>query len=82
MARKPKVIIERNRCKGCELCVNYCPKEVLKMSEEINDKGYFFAEVVNQEACILCRFCGLICPDCAIEIYDEGAVNQEVVSNE
>lgn len=68
MARKAKVTIDRNRCKGCELCVRYCPKQVLAMSREINEKGYFFAQVVNQEACIACRFCGFICPDTAIEI--------------
>ncbi len=68
MARKAKVTIDRNRCKGCELCVRFCPKQVLAMSREINDKGYFFAQVVNQEACIACRFCGFICPDTAIEI--------------
>ncbi|MGQ9707805.1 MAG: 4Fe-4S dicluster domain-containing protein [bacterium] len=68
MDRKVKVTIDKNRCKGCELCVNFCPKQVLGMSKEINDKGYFFAQVVNQDACIACRFCGLMCPDCAIEI--------------
>lgn len=68
MARKAKVTIDRNRCKGCELCVRFCPKQVLVMSREINDKGYFFAQVANQEACIACRFCGFICPDTAIEI--------------
>jgi len=51
------------------------------MSKEINDKGYFFALVVNQEACILCQFCGMICPDCAIEIYDEVVITQETGSN-
>lgn len=73
MARKAKVTIDRNRCKGCELCVRFCPKQVLVMSREINDKGYFFAQVVNQEACIACRFCGFICPDTAIEIALEAA---------
>jgi len=68
MARQFKVTIDRNRCKGCELCVHVCPKQVLAMSKEINDKGYFFSHVVNQPACIGCRFCGFICPDVAIEI--------------
>lgn len=72
MAKKTAVVtIERNRCKGCELCVNACPKQVLAMSKEINDKGYFYAEVVNQPACIACKFCGMTCPDAAIEVAVE-----------
>lgn len=69
MAKKNyRVTIERNRCKGCELCVSACPKKVLAMSKTINDKGYFFSEVVNQPDCIGCKFCALTCPDVAIEI--------------
>ena len=68
MAKQFRVTIDRNRCKGCELCNKVCPKGVLGMSKEINDKGYFFSHVVNQPACIGCRFCGFTCPDVAIEI--------------
>ncbi|MEO0020750.1 MAG: 4Fe-4S dicluster domain-containing protein [candidate division WOR-3 bacterium] len=78
MGRKAKVTIEKNRCKGCELCVTYCPKQVLAMSKEINDKGYFYAQVVNQDACIACRFCGMMCPDTAIEIAVEESEKSEV----
>jgi 2-oxoglutarate ferredoxin oxidoreductase subunit delta len=62
------VTIDRNRCKGCELCVHACPKQVLAMSKEINDKGYFFATVVSLPDCIGCKFCGMSCPDTAIEV--------------
>jgi 2-oxoglutarate ferredoxin oxidoreductase subunit delta len=81
VARKTKVTIDKNRCKGCELCVNYCPKQVLAMSKDINDKGYFYAQVVNQEACIACRFCGMMCPDTAIEIAVEEPARGEVKTN-
>ncbi len=79
MARKKsKVTIDRNRCKGCELCVHACPKGVLAMSEEINEKGYFFAQVKNQDDCTACRFCAMVCPDVAIEIaVEEAGVSQE-----
>jgi 2-oxoglutarate ferredoxin oxidoreductase subunit delta len=73
MAKAFKVTIDRNRCKGCTLCVSACPKQVLAMSKEINDKGYFFSEVVNLPACIGCRFCGFMCPDVAITVEQEEA---------
>lgn len=77
MAKKNYLVtIDRNRCKGCELCVHACPKQVLAMSQEINDKGYFFSQVVAQQDCIGCKFCGMSCPDTAIEIavLDEAEV--------
>ena len=40
----PRVSIDRNLCKGCELCVGACPQQVLAMSPKINIKGYFPAE--------------------------------------
>ncbi len=67
----PRVEIDRDRCKGCELCVNACPKGVLGMSTEINLKGYFYSEVVNPEACIGCKICATTCPDVAIEVFKE-----------
>lgn len=64
----PKVTIDRDRCKGCELCTRACPQEIIKMSKNINLKGYFFAEVVDQPRCLGCRLCAISCPDSAIEV--------------
>jgi 2-oxoglutarate ferredoxin oxidoreductase subunit delta len=68
MAKAFEITVEKNRCKGCELCVHACPKQVLAMSKEINDKGYFFSIVAEQSKCIGCRFCAFTCPDVAIEV--------------
>jgi len=64
----PQVLIDKNRCKGCELCVAACPQQVLSMSKAINEKGYFFAAVTRGERCIGCRLCGITCPDLAIRV--------------
>jgi 2-oxoglutarate ferredoxin oxidoreductase subunit delta len=62
------VTIDRERCKGCVLCVAYCPHTVLQMSKTLNSRGCHFAEVLHPEACTGCKQCVLVCPDVAIEI--------------
>lgn len=74
MARKGKVTLIEDRCKGCSFCVEYCPTNVLEMSEEYSDKGYHYPIIKFPEKCIACNLCGEYCPDFAIwgeEIKDE-----------
>ena len=58
-------------CKGCELCVTACPKNVLAIGNEIGAKGYRTVVAVAPEQCIGCTSCALVCPDCVIEIFRE-----------
>lgn len=53
------------RCKGCELCIEYCPTDVLTLSSEFNVKGYHYPLVVSDD-CIACQGCSTICPEFAI----------------
>ena len=57
--------IIREWCKGCGICVHFCPKQVLELDNE--DK----AVAVRLEDCIACRLCELRCPDLAIEVTTE-----------
>ncbi|MEN6566269.1 MAG: 4Fe-4S binding protein [Veillonellales bacterium] len=52
--------INTKRCKGCGICVEFCPKKVLTVNELEK------AEIVNEKDCILCRQCEMRCPDYAI----------------
>ena len=61
------------RCKGCGLCIEFCPREVLRESAAINAKGYHFPEIApgKETSCVHCQFCTMICPEFAI--YTEEA---------
>ena len=74
-----KYHIDRDRCKGCGLCVSICPKNVLEISEEINVKGYFPVYQARPEDCNFCAMCYVMCPDVAITISEivEDATTQE-----
>jgi len=65
------VVIDRERCKGCGLCIAACPKKVLAFSSELNSSGYNVVHMEHPEDCIGCSFCALTCPDVAIEVYRE-----------
>jgi 2-oxoglutarate ferredoxin oxidoreductase subunit delta len=58
--------IDADVCKGCGLCIYYCPKQVLRLSEHINVRGFKVAEVSHLDDCIACHLCEYGCPDLAI----------------
>ncbi|WP_110954713.1 4Fe-4S binding protein [Anaerosinus massiliensis] len=59
---KAEIRIKKERCKGCNICVAFCPKEVL----QLDTLGK--VQVIRAEACIACGQCELRCPDYAIYV--------------
>lgn len=64
------VVVATELCKGCELCIQACPQECLRLSETLNKKGYRVVELLGQ-SCTGCENCSLVCPDVVLTVYRE-----------
>jgi 2-oxoglutarate ferredoxin oxidoreductase subunit delta len=65
---KPKLKalnINHEWCKGCGICVQFCPTKVLEMDQAQK------ASVVRPEDCICCKLCEYRCPDLAVDVETE-----------
>lgn len=65
-----KIVINTALCKGCQYCVDACPKKALSLSSEFNPAGYNYA-VVDEAKCIACGTCYIVCPDYVYTIVEE-----------
>ncbi len=63
---KVRFIVER--CKGCGFCIEFCPLDVMAISETYNAKGYHPPMLVNEERCVRCGLCEMICPEFAVYV--------------
>ena len=64
-----KVSFQEDLCKGCALCVLFCPKHLLRLApDRINAKGDQPAEIVDEDACVSCASCARMCPDAVITV--------------
>lgn len=59
----PKPIVDKEKCTGCETCVEVCPVEVFEMDGKLS-------KVKHPDECIGCRSCESQCPSGAIEVED------------
>lgn len=69
---KGKVTFDHERCKGCNLCVDACPQNILYQDKEtLNKAGYNIIRVSDPDQCIGCAFCAMMCPDSVITVEVE-----------
>ncbi|MDT8271741.1 MAG: 4Fe-4S binding protein [Desulfomonilia bacterium] len=70
MAAKGTITIDQELCKGCELCITFCPEDAIRIADGLNSRGVHPAEYVKQH-CRACTLCAVMCPEIAIEVYRE-----------
>lgn len=60
------LVIDAEKCKGCELCIAACPPQVLAMTGT-NEMGYRVPELTA--GCTGCTACQMVCPDFVFSVY-------------
>ncbi|MDD5190740.1 MAG: ferredoxin family protein [Dehalococcoidales bacterium] len=68
---KGNVKIDRELCKGCLVCIEFCPKKVIAPTNKVNAAGYVPVTPANMTDCTGCGTCALVCAEVAIEVYRE-----------
>lgn len=66
---KGAIVVDTERCKGCNLCVVACPLNVISLSKEVNIKGYNYSQPMLEDTCNGCSSCATVCPDGCISVY-------------
>jgi 2-oxoglutarate ferredoxin oxidoreductase subunit delta len=59
-----RVRVFRNWCKGCGLCIAFCPQGVFAANEQHQPLA------IHQERCLVCQWCTIHCPDFAIVVQE------------
>ena len=63
--------IDKELCKGCNICTEFCPLKVYKQSDELDKKGVRLPIPKHEEKCAKCGLCAIMCPDQAIRVEKE-----------
>jgi len=67
-----KIYVDSHLCKGCGICVEFCPRGVFKLKEDLSESGIHTALATEEEKCTACHLCELYCPDFAIAVVEKG----------
>ena len=57
-----RIEISETLCKGCNICVDFCPTDTLEMTGPV-------VTIRDIDVCTGCQLCDLRCPDFAIQVF-------------
>ena len=72
-----RIIVNEDKCRGCGLCVEMCPKSVLRIASRFNKDGLNPVEQFDPDNCIGCATCALMCPHVAIDLVERTKKSKE-----
>ncbi len=82
MPVKGWIEVNENYCKGCSVCIENCPQDVMGLDlSRLTQKGYHPVHLIK-EGCTGCAICALVCPEAAITVYREAPVRASARSAE
>ncbi|MEK7369288.1 MAG: ferredoxin family protein [Planctomycetota bacterium] len=65
-----KIVIDTEKCNGCEICIHICPHKLIRLSERMNVRGYHYTCFEDPEHhCAGDALCAEMCPQVAIKVY-------------
>jgi len=64
------ILIDDQFCKGCNLCIEVCPREVFGKGDQRSRAGYSMPKVLSLGNCVACFLCEMTCPDLALSVIE------------
>ncbi|NVM56171.1 MAG: 4Fe-4S binding protein [Candidatus Helarchaeota archaeon] len=71
IAKGKVLFLQKERCKGCNLCIEICPTKCLESSNELNSRIQYPPQLVDGKECKFCELCEITCPDFSIYVVEE-----------
>ena len=66
---KGYIEVDQELCKGCQICMSFCPKDAISLADKLNASGYLPVYFNDNGECTGCAICAVVCPEAVIEVY-------------